>query len=424
MSIKINYNFILKASIAAFGTYFCMYAFRKPFTIAKFDGLSFMGIDYKILLIIAQVLGYTVSKFIGIRFISELKPARRLPYLIGFILFAEAALLGFAVVKPPYNIAFLFLNGLPLGMIWGIVFSYLEGRKSTELLGVILCSNFIISSGIVKSIGKYVLDTLHFSEFWMPFVTGLFFIIPLLFFSLLLNKLPEPSEEDIALKSERKPLSKKQRLQLFKQFSIPITSIVVFYCFLTAIRDFRDNFSREIWDELGYKDSIFIYTVAEIPIAIIVLIILGWLGSIKKNPKAFDYYHYALILGSIVTGISTVFFQNHYISSFLWMTLSGFGMYICYIPFNGLYFDRMIATYKINGNVGFLIYIADAFGYLGSIFVLLMKNFGQKNGSWLHYFIGGIYLVSLIGICTTCLSFLFFKRKSNKLIVYNSLSYE
>lgn len=415
-----NFSFILKTSIAAFGTYFCMYAFRKPFTVATFDTMSFWGIDYKILLILAQVLGYTLSKFLGIKIISELKSAKRILYLISFIAISELALLGFALVPAPYNILFLFINGLPLGMIWGIVFSYIEGRKTTELLGVILCSSFIVSSGAAKSVGVFVLEVLGCTELWMPFVSGLIFIIPLVLFSLFLEKIPNPDSEDLALRSKRKPLNRKERALLFRQFAFPLTIIIVFYAMLTAMREFRDNFARELWDSLGYKGSISIYMYSEIPIAISVLVILGFLGSMKNNYKAFKNYHLVLFIGSVLIGLTTFLFQKHLLSPLSWMMISGFGMYICYIPFNGLFFDRMIATYKIDGNTGFLIYIADAFGYLGSVLVLFFKNFGDKNISFLSFFTTCIYLLSFVGIITTVMSFNYFKRKFKKHIKINT----
>ena len=52
----------------AFATYFCMYAFRKPFTAATYDhvvGWPF-ALDFKATLILSQVLGYTLSKALGI----------------------------------------------------------------------------------------------------------------------------------------------------------------------------------------------------------------------------------------------------------------------------------------------------------------------------------------------------------------------
>lgn len=405
-------NVTLKAAIAAFGVYFSMYAFRKPFTIASFNDLDFFGFDYKILIIIAQAIGYFISKFIGIKFISELKPEKRIVFLLAFIAVAELALLGFAVVPAPYNILFMFINGIPLGMIWGIVFSYIEGRKTTEIIGLFLCSSFVVSSGVVKSAGKYLMDNFGISEFWMPFTTGLLFIIPLVIFANVLNKIPAPNEEDIALKKERKTLSREERKSLIKKFFLPLAGITVLYISLTVLRDFRDNFSREIWDEMNGKTDSFIFTLTEVPISIMVLLILGFMVKVKNNLKAFAYYHYILFGGIISVALSTFFFQSGIISPFLWMTVSGFGMYLCYIPFNGIYFDRMIAAFKIKGNVGFFIYFVDAFGYLGSVSVLFLKNLSSGNQSWLQFYINLNYIIAATVLLFAVAAFLAFQEKS------------
>lgn len=405
-------NITLKAAIAAFGVYFSMYAFRKPFTIASFNDLDFFGFDYKILIIIAQAIGYFISKFIGIKFISELKPEKRIVFLLTFIAVAELALLGFAVIPAPYNILFMFINGIPLGMIWGIVFSYIEGRKTTEIIGLFLCSSFVVSSGVVKSAGKYLMDNFGISEFWMPFTTGLLFIIPLVIFANVLNKIPAPNEEDIALKKERKTLSREERKSLIKKFFLPLAGITVLYISLTVLRDFRDNFSREIWDEMNGKTDSSIFTLTEVPISIMVLLILGFMVKVKNNLKAFAYYHYILFGGIISVALSTFFFQSGIISPFLWMTVSGFGMYLCYIPFNGIYFDRMIAAFKIKGNVGFFIYFVDAFGYLGSVSVLFLKNLSSGNQSWLQFYINLNYIIAATVLLFAVAAFLAFQEKS------------
>lgn len=406
-----NIRFLSYSAFATFGTYFCMYAFRKPFTVATFENLAFMGVDYKILLIISQILGYMLSKFIGIKLISELKTNRRIPYLIGMIVLAELCLVAFGAIPAPYNIIFMFVNGLSLGMIWGIVFSYLEGRKFTEILGVTLCSSFIVSSGAVKSVGLLVLSELSISEVWMPAVTGAFFLVPFSTFALLLERIPKPSLQDIALRSVRNPMAKSDRRKLVRSFFFPLVILVFFYTCLTALRDFRDNFSREIWDAIGYAGDASVYTVSEIPIAIFVLALLGAMGFIKKNKKAFLYYHYLLILGVLSIGLTTFLFQMQLVSPAVWMVLTGFGLYVCYVPFNGIFFDRMIAVFKIKGNTGFLIYIADAFGYLGSMAVLLYKNFGQDELSWLQFFINGTYILAALGLLVCIASLFYFKSR-------------
>jgi len=409
--VKKDISFLLYGAFASFGTYFCMYAFRKPFTVATFEDLSFAGVDYKIILIIAQVLGYMLSKFIGIKVISELQPNKRIIYLIGLILAAEVSLFLFALTPAPYNLIFMFLNGLPLGMVWGIVFSYLEGRKFTEFLGVALCSSFIVSSGAVKSVGLLVMENLQVSQFWMPSVTGAIFLAPFIFFAWLLNRMPQPTAEDKELRTERRPMTGKDRRKVFLTFLFPIVILVFFYTFLTAMRDFRDNFSREIWDALGFEGDVAIYTLSELPIALLVLVIIGFLGVIKDNFKAFVSYHYLLLFGTIAIGLSTLFFQLALISPILWMISVGFGLYICYVPFNCIFFDRMIANFRIKGNAGYLIYIADAFGYLGSMGVLLYKNFGHSKLSWLKFFMTSTYLIAILGTIITLVSLLYFKRK-------------
>ena len=68
---------VILASFAAFTTYFCMYGFRKAISAGTFEGMTAFGISFKSAIVIAQVLGYMTSKFIGIRFISEINPAKR-----------------------------------------------------------------------------------------------------------------------------------------------------------------------------------------------------------------------------------------------------------------------------------------------------------------------------------------------------------
>ena len=62
--------------VAAFGAYACMYGLRKPFTAGTYLSGPY-GEGFKAWLITAQVLGYTVSKFTGIRVIAALPPALR-----------------------------------------------------------------------------------------------------------------------------------------------------------------------------------------------------------------------------------------------------------------------------------------------------------------------------------------------------------
>src|SRR5262249_61406914 len=62
------------AVVAAFGAYFCTYAFRKPWTAAMFADATVWGIAEKSVLVVAQVLGYMLAKVIGIGVVAAMAP--------------------------------------------------------------------------------------------------------------------------------------------------------------------------------------------------------------------------------------------------------------------------------------------------------------------------------------------------------------
>ncbi|MFZ6000065.1 MAG: DUF5690 family protein, partial [Bacteroidota bacterium] len=154
-----------------------------------------------------------------------------------------------------------------------------------------------------------------------------------------------------------------------------------------------------------------IFTQTEVPVTFSVLILIGSLMVIKNNYKAMIINHIIVLVGMITVGLSTWAFEAELISAPLWMVLVGMGLYFGYIQFNSIFFDRLIATFKYVSTVGFLIYLADSVGYLGSVSVLLYKEFGQKDVSWLNFFISGGYIMSVIGSILILLSLIYFSRK-------------
>src|ERR1700753_1030331 len=104
--------FALYGGSMAFGAYFAMYAFRKPFTVASYADAAPVLVQYKIALVIAQVFGYALSKVAGIKVISETPPHRRAMGILLLIGIAELALVLFAIVPVPLNILCMFANGL------------------------------------------------------------------------------------------------------------------------------------------------------------------------------------------------------------------------------------------------------------------------------------------------------------------------
>ncbi|MCS7020092.1 MAG: DUF5690 family protein [Bernardetiaceae bacterium] len=407
--------FSLYAAGAAFCAYTCIFALRKPFTAATFEGLSFAGIDYKIWLITAQVLGYMLSKFIGIKLIAEMPPGRRATSIAIMVAIALMAWVGFAFVPLPYNIVCLFFNGLPLGMGWGLMIGYLEGRRVTEVLGAGLSVSFIFSSGISKTIALWTMNSLGISPFVMPLVVALGFSVPLAGFIWLLEQLPPPSAADEAARTRRQPMSGAARWQFFSRLAGGLVGLILAYILLTIYREFRDNYAAEIWQALGYGSSPQMFTLTETPIAFAVMIAVSLMMLVKNNLQALLLNHAIVGGGFLLVGLATVGFQAGWISPVWWIISVGLGLYLGYVPFNSVLFDRLIATFRHVGNVGFLIYLADSFGYVGSVAVLFYKNFGQQQAGWLSFFIASSYFVSVIGLLLMLASAVYFWQRHRKL---------
>ena len=408
--------FTIFASMAGFATYFSMYAFRKPFAAASFDhvlGWHFI-LDFKITIVIAQVMGYATSKFIGIKVIAEMRPAGRARAILGLIGASWLALILFAIAPAAVKVAALYLNGLCLGMIWGLVFSYMEGRRSSEILGAVLCASFIVSSGAVKSVGLLLMTHLGVPMFWMPAATGLAFV-PVLFLGVWgLSSLPPPNAEDERARVRRAPMTGHEVRAFLRDYGWGVALLVATYVLATALRDFRDNFAAELWGALGYSDPASVFTSAELPVAAVALVAMGVIVKVRDNRRALAVIHALMLGGLFLLGASTLAFDSGWLAPLPWMIASGAGLYVVYTPFNAMLFDRLVAVSGRVANAGFLIYVADSAGYAGSCALLLWRNLGLKQLEWLGVFKSAAYAMSLLGAALVALSLAYFNGRARR----------
>ncbi|MFN8342597.1 MAG: DUF5690 family protein [Cyclobacteriaceae bacterium] len=411
--LKKHHSFwlVLYAAMTAFCLYTCVYGLRKAFSVASFDALQFLGVSYKVWLVTFQVSGYALSKFLGIRIISELKSASRFQSTLLLSAIAWLSWLFFALIPAPYNIVFLFTNGLPLGLIWGILFSYLEGRRFTEVLGAGLSASFIFSSGFARSVGSSLIQDVGVAENWMPFVAGSLFMVPLIPFAWMLDQVPPPSRQDEKLRTRRKPMKLQDRIRFLTMFGPAIILFVACYVLLTCFRDFRDNFFVELLRDMRQVASPQLFSSTEIPITILVLVGISSIMTIRGNFKALMVIHWVIITGLLITGLSTFAFQMHLLTPIQWISLIGLGLYMSYVPFNSVFFERMLAAFRYPGTVGFIMYFADSLGYLGSVGVLFLKEFVHTQIGWLSFFMEGSYLLSITGVLLMVGSMIYFKYK-------------
>ena len=340
-----DWLFVLWAGGTALLSYSLVYALRKPFTAAEFEGLQVYGMDYKIAVSIIQLLGYVSAKLLGIKYISELKPEGRLKFIIGSAALSEISLIAFGVLPIPYNIVALYFNGLSLGCMWGVIFSFLEGRRTTDILASIMGVSMALSSGVAKSLGLYALNQLHVSEFWMPALIGA---------NLL----------------------------------------------LTVQRDIKEDFIVCIID----VQTISSWAFAQID-SIATFVLLAVFALLATTYNHLKVLCMLLILSTF--GMGTLAFLgategNEHIPTTIWLFLQSLCLDIAYLSFQTIFFERFIACFKIKGNVGFFIITIDFVGYLGTLGLLLFKEFCASHIDWASFY---NHMSLFIGVAC-CLSFI------------------
>ena len=369
--------FILWAGGAALLSYSLVYMLRKPYTAAAFEDLEVFNMDYKVAVTIVQILGYVVSKFMGIKLISELRREERLRFIL-----------------------------------MSVVFSFIEGRRMTDVLASLLGVSMVISSGTAKSVGLYVMDIWQVSEFWMPALIGAVALPLLALLGYALNRLPQPTEEDIALKSERETLNGRQRWELFKNFMPFLTMLFVANIAIVVLRDIKEDFLVNIIDMSGY--SPWLFTQIDSVVTLTILAIFGLMVLVKDNFKALSVLYGLIITGMMVMAFVSFGQERMGLSPVTWLFLQSLCLYMAYLTFQTIFFDRFIACFKIRGNVGFFIVLTDFLGYTGTILVLVLKEFVGTRLDWAVFYNQLAGYVGIFCCATFVASFVYLRQRYRK----------
>lgn len=389
-----------------------MYAIRKPFTALVYSQ-DILGYGIKSWMVLAQLLGYTLSKFVGIKWLGELNRNHRFRMIVLILTSATIPLLLMGFSNCKYWPIWMLLNGFPLGLIWGIVFSYIEGRNLTELIGAILACTFIFSSGFVKSIA-ILLQENHFSLEFIPFYVAIIFLIPAIIFSYLLEKMPTPSNEEILANAPRTALTKSERKAINKKYFGFLFAIILLYGFLTLLRDVRDNFGAEIMSGLHIYNAKNL-TQLESIITIIMLVSIPFISRVKNHYNAILTTIVVTFLGGLICISTSILFKNQLIDGMGLLLFSGGGIYIGYILINISIMNRLIGLNGTPANSGFLVYMADSAGYLCSLFISGFALFSKKGElPWLNWFQNLIFFGGIIVMLFAAIAFYQIRKHKTK----------
>jgi hypothetical protein len=213
----------------------------------------------------------------------------------------------------------------------------------------------------------------------------------------MLTQIPRPSAADVAERSERAPMSAADRWQFFARHATGLSVLVLAYLLINVLRNVRNDFAPEIWRGLGVEAVPALYTYSEILVAFGVVVLNGMAVFIRDNRRAF-FTANAIALGGLLLVIGALVARTNCLDAFSFMVLIGLGLYLPYVAIHTTIFERLIAVTRDRGNIGYLMYLADAFGYLGYVGVMIAKNFVQVEGDFLGFFVALSWAIALGGI--------------------------
>jgi Co/Zn/Cd efflux system component len=166
------------------------------------------------------------------------------------------------------------------------------------------------------------------------------------------------------------------------------------------MRDFRDNFTAEMLHE-DHNLSGQIIAQYETIISVILIAVIPLISLIRNHFAAIQLTFIISLIGSIINLIGLYLFQCSFISGSTFILITGFGLYGGYILINISIMNRIVAYRKNPGNCGFLMYSADASGYLTSIAILCLALFGTKDAiKWFNVY------ETLIAVGSTAIFFI------------------
>jgi hypothetical protein len=257
----------------------------------------------------------------------------------------------------------------------------------------------------------------------MPAVAGAICVIPLVVGVWMLRLLPKPSEADEAARAPRYTMTKSERWQLFNRYAFGLVPLILMYLALTIVRSLRADFQPEIWKSLGVDAKPEDFAITESVIAGVVLAANALIILVRSNRAAFFTSLGICLLGFGILGSVVLARSSGSISPFSYMVLMGLGMYLPYVVTHTTIFERMLAMTREKGNLGFLMYLADAYGYLGYVAVLFGKNFAQgpeQPDTDVLSFIETTIVVMLFA-CTASilLAWVFFWRRTDRAAMEN-----
>src|SRR5262249_45171905 len=142
------------------------------------------------------------------------------------------------------------------------------------------------------------------------------------------------------------------------------------------------------------------FSNSEILVALGVLIANGLGVLIVDNRRAFFASLGVGLAGCVLMIAALVGWQRGLIAPFPFMVLLGLGLYLPSVAVHSDMFERLIAMTRDRGNLGFLLYVADAAGYMAYAALVLVKGWFPLRTDALPFFLHAWWAIGLLALAS------------------------
>lgn len=202
---------------------------------------------------------------------------------------------------------------------------------------------------------------------------------------------------------------------MFRRYAPGLIAITLAYLLVTVLRSIRADFAPEIWAALGAKVDASLFTRSEMWVVLGVLLVNGFIVLVRDNRRAFFLALFIALGGLSLIGVALLARSAGMLGPFAFMVLLGFGLFVPYVAVQTTIFERLIAMTRDRGNIGFLVYLADSFGYLGYVAVMVGKNYYGVKGDILGLFKTTSCVVMVLAALAIIVAIVFFQRRARTL---------
>jgi len=301
--------------------------------------------------------------------------------------------------------------------LYGAILSYLEGRRSTEILVALLGFSFVFAGGVSRAAAVAVLGA-GVDPLWTPALIATLVTPAILVSISLLESAPPPSARDMAERRKRRAMTPAEQRQFVHSFWPGIFFLVSSHTALTALRQFRDLFVRQLFTAAngGTTPGASTFFLADVPGSLFGALALASMGKIADGKTALNTMLFVMTMSMAMAGLMTHAYSNGMMDGISWQVFVGAGIYGAYTLGNPAPFDRLVSVSDIEGaTCTFLVFTADLFGYVATVVLMLWKTFSEsgqvQSDEIVQQFVNALSIVVCIVVVCLSLARLYFSHR-------------